>query len=92
LTELDEEDIRVYRSLCRHVQQFRSNPMTMDLKDLDVVTEQLEKPYMKLLDDLTPAQVLARFAPAELLACLTPEQIIEALPPEALEAIRRMKS
>jgi hypothetical protein len=38
---------------------------------------------MKLLDDLTPEQVLARFKP---------EQIIEALPPEALEAIRRMQS
>jgi hypothetical protein len=80
--ELDEEDIRVYRLLCRHVQQFRSNPMTIDSKDLDVVTERLEKPYMKLLDDLTPEQRLAGLKPEQILAGLKPEQILAGLKPE----------
>jgi hypothetical protein len=82
LKELDEEDIRMYRLLHRHVQQFRRNPMTMDLKDLDTAEKRLRTAYEEIADELTPEEHLARLTIEQRFLGLTPEQRFAGLAPE----------
>ena len=83
LNELDEEEIRLYRLLRQHVQQFRSNPMTMDLKDLDIATDCFDRPHMQLLlEDLKSEYFLSRVPVEQRLAGLAPEQRLAGLAPE----------
>lgn len=93
MKELDEEESHMYRLLHRHVQQFRREPMTMDLKDLDDAGTRLRKAYTELIADATIEERLEGLTPEQRFAGLTPEQIAAALPPEAIAIIaRKLKS
>jgi hypothetical protein len=93
MKELDEEELHMYRLLHRHVQQFRREPMTMDLKDLDDANSRLRLAYKELIADATIEDRLDGLTPEQRFVGLTPEQIAAALPPEALELIaRKLKS
>jgi hypothetical protein len=82
LKELDVDDIRVYRLLLQHVEQFRRNPMTMDLKDLDLANKKLRAAYLEIAEEMTPEELLARLTIEQRFAGLTPEQRFAGLTPE----------
>jgi hypothetical protein len=72
----------MYRLLHQHVQQFWRDPMTMDLKDVDLAKQKLATAYEEIAAELTIEQRLAGLTPEQRFAGLTPEQIAAALPPE----------
>ena len=74
MKELDDDDIRMYRLMTQHVEQFRRNPMTMDLKDLDLATQKLRTAYQEIADEMTVEQRLAGLTPEQRFTGLTPEQ------------------
>jgi hypothetical protein len=89
MKELDEEELHVYCLLYQHVEQFRRNPMTMDLKDLDLANKKLRKVYLEIAESMTLEERLKGLTPEQRFAGLTPEQIAAALPPEAVALIVR---
>lgn len=93
LKQLDDEDLVMYRLLHQHVQQFRRDPKTMDLKDADLAQQKLAAAYKELIAEATIEDRLEGLTPEQRFLGLTPEQIAAALPPEALQVIaRKLKS
>jgi hypothetical protein len=88
--ELDEEDLLTYDLLHQYVQQFRRDPMTMNMKDLDLADKRLEEAIKTVVSHASVEMRLEGLTPEQILAGLAPEQL-QALTNAALK-LNKLKS